>query len=151
MSSKEYATLSLEIFPSRFLLSTSHAAHLLGLCAIALISVPDVAKVLLLLGLFLSWIWIQARYGVAEGRWFIRRIEWSGSGHWSLYSGAGAIATVDLMGGFIHPRILILNFRIAHASKRSIVILHDAGDPEAIRRLRQRLLSSDHFALLRGQ
>jgi hypothetical protein len=151
MSSIEYATLSLEIFPSRLLLSTSHAAHIFGLSAIALISVPDIATASLVAGLVSSWVWLQVRYGAAGGRWFIRGIEWFGSGQWFLHSGTGAIATADLTGGFIHPRILILNFRTANGFKRSVVILPDAGDPEAIRRLRRRLLALDHFSPLGGQ
>jgi hypothetical protein len=151
MSSQEYATLSLEIFPSRTLLSSSHVAHLLGLSAIALTSFPDVAKAVLLTVLCLSWIWIQTRYGFANGRWFIRRIEWSGGEPWSLHSGSGSVATAALVGGFIHPQVLILNFSIARASRRSVVIFPDAGDPDVIRRLRLRLLALDHFPLLIGQ
>jgi toxin CptA len=62
---------------------------------------------------------------------------------WTVEDGCGARSEAQLLGGsFVHPLLIVLNFRLADGSRRSRALLGDETNPERLRRLRARLLNT---------
>ncbi len=74
-------------------------------------------------------------YGHAGGRGFISRIEWLDR-RWRLDTGDGRVQRGHLTGGYAHPQIIILNFRLDSGGRRAVTLLPDSADPDALRQLR---------------
>ena len=87
------------------------------------------AAIALALGRF-AW-----QYGDRRARRFIARIELL-DGVWRLETGDGSLYRAGLTDGYAHPGIVILNFRLESGGRRSLALLPDAADAEALRRLR---------------
>ena len=79
---------------------------------------------------------IRAAIRLSVGAWFYRADRTAG---WRLAAGnrrwKRSIAP-GLTGGYAHPSIVILNFRLESGRRRSLALLPDAADAEALRRLR---------------
>jgi hypothetical protein len=103
-------------------------------------------KCILGVGLALSYLSFQLCYGLSASSWFIRRIEWAGGARWRLYGAGCTGRTARLLGSYVHPRLLIMNFGIGRFRRRSVLVLPDSGDPEGIRRFRARLLANSSDA-----
>ncbi|MGB5062377.1 MAG: protein YgfX [Candidatus Competibacter sp.] len=127
--------MNIEPRPSRILLVCGGVFH--GLAGIATIvaSVPLWVKAGLLTGIGLSLAWTGYRYGWRRGGGFITRVELL-DGRWRLETGDGARYLARLTGGYAHPGIVVLNFRLESGWRRSLVLLPDAVDSETLRRLR---------------
>ena len=60
---------------------------------------------------------------------------------WVLHMQGGRTVTGRLLGSsFVHPRLLVLNFRTGRFFGRSLVLTEDAADADLLRRLRVRLM-----------
>ena len=127
--------MTLDPRPSRLLLIGSGVAHLAAGAAVILSSVPIWIKVGFVASVAVSLAWVGYRYGYRQGRGFIARIELL-DGCWRLETGDGATYQADLIGGYAHPAIVILNFRLEKGRRRSLTLLPDSADPDALRRLR---------------
>jgi hypothetical protein len=128
-------SLTLEPRPSRILLLSGGSAHILAGVAVVVSSLPLWIKAGLIAGITLALIWFGWQYGYRRGRGFIARLELL-DGRWRLETGNGTIHRAGLIGGYAHPGIVILNFRLETGGRRSLALLPDAAEAEALRRLR---------------
>jgi hypothetical protein len=63
---------------------------------------------------------------------------------WVLHQRSGrALPARLLRSSFVHPRLLVLNFRTGRLFGRSLVLAEDAADPDLLRQLRVRLTCGD--------
>ena len=86
-------------------------------------------------GIAVSMVGFGYRHGYRHGRAFIARLELL-DGRWRLETGAGVACRGQLTGGYAHPRLVILNFRLESGDRRSVTLLSDSADGETLRRLR---------------
>lgn len=140
-SPKSAAPLTLDLRPSRRLLLILTAVHGLAGVALWLCALPLAVKIPLSLLLGGSLLSVYPRYAHRRSRFFIARIRQAADGQWFLGYGDGGERPARLAGGYVHPQLLILNFATGRLARRAVVILPDAADAEAVRRLRVRLLA----------
>lgn len=133
--SRAPATLNIEPRPSWLLLVSSGGAHVLAGVAVVASSLPLWVKAGFIAGITLALARFVWQYGYRRGRGFIARIERL-DGVWRLETGDGNAHRARLTGGYAHPVIVILNFRLESSGRRSLALLPDAADAEALRRLR---------------
>ncbi len=71
----------------------------------------------------------------------IRRALWQADGRWFLEDNAGVMAEARLLpSSYLHPRLVILNFELAHSrARRNLILLPDSLDFQTLRQLRARL------------
>ncbi|MBZ4194017.1 MAG: hypothetical protein LAE24_06890 [Candidatus Contendobacter sp.] len=127
--------LRVELYPSRRLLIGGSLSHLLAGVAVLIASIPWWIKVGIIAGIGLSLVWLRFRYGDRNGRGFITRIEWL-DGRWRLETGDGRVQRGHLTGGYAHPQLILLNFRLDPGGRRALTLLPDAADSDALRQLR---------------
>lgn len=125
----------LELRPSRLLVVALGIVHAAAGVAVFLADVPAWVKLGLIAAVGASLARAGLRHGWSRGRDFIARIELV-DGRWRLETGAGAVGRADLSGGYAHPGIVILNFRLEDGRRRSLALLPDSADAESLRRLR---------------
>ncbi len=133
------AALSLKLVPSRLLLIGLVSGHLLTLLSLLFCDLPVTVVILLVTFILVSLIWNTIRHANPRNRWFIRRLTWTADGRWLLETGTGEQREVRLIGGYRHPRLLILRFAWDWFGRCAVVLPPDAADPDLIRRLRVRL------------
>lgn len=129
------AALNVEPRPSRILRVSSGILHAAASIAVVVADIPLWIKVGLLVGIGLSLSWTAYRYGWRGSGGFIVRIEWLDD-RWYLETGNGVRHLARLIGGYAHPRIVVLNFRLENGRRWPLVLLPDAVDAESLRRLR---------------
>ena len=132
---RDFAPLLIEARPSRILLVSGGGAHLLAAIAVVVSSLPPWVKVGWIIAIVLALLGFGWRCGYRRGRGFIARLELL-TGGWLLETGDGTLHRARLTGGYAHPGIVILNFRLESGGRRSLALLPDAADAEALRRLR---------------
>ncbi len=75
-----------------------------------------------------------------KGSGAIRRIVWQADGGWFLEDASGVVLESEL---HIHPRLVVLNFKLLRSvGRRSIVLCPDSMDCDTLRRIRSRLRTS---------
>lgn len=109
--------------------------HLLAGAAVVVSTVPFWVKAGFIVGIMLALVRFGWQYGYRHGRSFMSRIELL-DGRWRIKAGDGTIHHARLTGGYANSGIIILNFRLESGGRRSLVLLPDAADAEALRRLR---------------
>jgi hypothetical protein len=127
--------LRLEPRISRWLLFSGGVSHILAGAAVVVSSLPWWVKIGFIIGIALSWAWFGYCYGYSTGPRFITRVEWL-DGRWRLETGAGGVHHGQLIGGYAHPLIVILNFQLDDGGRRSLTLLPDSADPDDLRRMR---------------
>ena len=132
---RDHRSLHLELRPSRHLLVIGGAAHGLAAVAVVIASLPLWAKAGFIVGTILSLRHFVTRYGNRHGRGFIRRIELL-DGRWRLETGDGTQHRARFDGGYAHPQLVIVNFRLDNGQRRALTLLPDAADTDALRALR---------------
>ena len=132
---RNLAASSIELRPSRLLLVSGGGAHVLAGVAVVVSSLPLGIKAGWIAGIALALVRFGWQYGYRRGRGFIARIERL-DGVWRLEIGDGSVDRARLTGGYAHPGIVILNFRLESGGRRSLALLPDAAEAEALRRLR---------------
>jgi hypothetical protein len=131
----DLGVLSIQPRPSLILLIYGSGAHVLSGVAVVLCSLPLWIKVGLIAGIALALVRFGWEYGYRLGRGFIARIELL-DGRWRLETGDGATHQANLISGYSHPAIVILNYRLENGQRRSLALLPDSADAEALRQLR---------------
>jgi len=128
--------LVLDLAPSRWLLLGLSFFHLLALGSLFVMSLPWGVK--LSLGVLISGsIWLNYnRYNNAQSRHFITRTYRTADGQWIIRHADGREYAADLIGSYVHPQLVILNFGLGRWSRRSVAVLPDSAPCEQIRRLR---------------
>lgn len=129
------ASLILEPRPSRFLLIGGGIGHLLAGVAVVVSTVPFWVKAGFIVSIMLALVRFGWQYGYRRGRGFISHIELLDR-RWRIETGDGTSRHAWLTGGYAHPGIVILNFRLETGGRRSLALLPDAADAETLRRLR---------------
>ncbi len=77
------------------------------------------------------------------GTFALRAVELDGVHGWSLYTAKGVIRDASLLSSsFVRPWLTVLNFSVGRFGRRSIILVPDAVDAEALRRLRVRVLTA---------
>jgi hypothetical protein len=140
-SDKSTAPLRLDLVPSRGLIVALVGGHLLALTSLLVVDLGLTLKVALTVGIAGS-LWVHwLRYGAVSSHWFVERLACSVAGEWTLGTADGRVRTVQLRGSYVHPQLVILNFRGDHRwwQSCSLVIPADATDADSLRRLRVRL------------
>ncbi len=129
----------LELRPSRRLLAALGGLH--GLAAMGLMVAPLPMAPSLALGAALaaSLTFNLYRFGAPASRWFLRRLECGADGVWRLRYGDGRRREAWLLGGYVHPQLLVLRFATGRFTRCAAVILPDTAEAEALRRLRVRV------------
>lgn len=128
-------SLILDLHLSRHLLISGGISHLLTGAAVVVSTVPFWVKAGFIVGIMLALVRFGWQYGYRHGRGFMSRIELL-DGRWRIKAGDGTIHHARLTGGYANSGIIILNFRLESGGRRSLVLLPDAADAEALRRLR---------------
>ena len=127
--------LPLEPRLSRWLLLSGGVSHLLAGIAVMVADLPWWVKAGFIAALWLSLVWFGYCYGYPAGQQFIVRLELL-DGRWRLETGSGAIYRGQLIGGYAHPLIVILHFRLDDGRYRSLTLLPDSADGDDLRRMR---------------
>ena len=129
------AALNIEPRPSRFLLVSGGGAYLLAGVAVGVSNLPLWIKAGLTVAIALALGRFAWQYGDRRGHGFIAGLELLDGG-WRLEMGDGSLHRAGLTDGYAHPGIVILNFRLTDGGRRSLALLPDAADAEALRQLR---------------
>jgi Flp pilus assembly protein TadB len=140
---RNLAALNIQLRRSRILLISGSAVHVLSGIAVVVCSLPLWIKVGLIAGIVLSLAWFGYCYGYPQGRRFIARIELL-DGRWRLETGDGGAHRGQLIGGYAHLLIVIVNFQLEHGGRRSLALLPDSADPDDLRRMRVWLRTQRH-------
>lgn len=131
-SCAKYARLDLEPRPSRRLTWLLAAAHTAGAACLWLTGLP--LWVCGLGTLLVSAEWYRVRRQVVSDRSV--RVLWE-NGQWRLIDRGGESGPVALCGdSYVHPQLIILNFRLPRRRRRSVVLLSDSLPAQDLRRLR---------------
>jgi hypothetical protein len=139
MSSRRYAApLYLDPKPSRRLISVLFALHCGAVVVLLSLNGWQIAVLVILCILSLAG-FIQTHV-LRRGRFAVRRLVWNTDGSWTLLLSSHEYHGARLLpSSYIHPELVILNFRIDRWCARSVVLAKDALDGETHRRLRVRL------------
>jgi hypothetical protein len=114
--------------------------HGLALLLTVLLPLHWVFKVMLIFLIAGSLFHYRRRRLVQPGDRVVTAIECSGEGEWILCDALGASEPATLCGSsYIHPRLIILNFRTAAGARRSLCLTSDKVEREQLRRLRIKL------------
>lgn len=117
------------------LLISGGGVHILSAIAVIVCSLPLWAKAGFIASIALALIRFGFQYGYRDGHSFITCLELL-DGRWRLETGDGVAYRAELRGGYAHPAIVILNFRLENGQRRSLTLLPDSADPDSLRRLR---------------
>lgn len=129
------AALSVDVRPSRILLTGGGCIHALSVVAVTVCSLPLWVKAGLIVAVALSFTRFRLQYGHPFGSRFTARLELL-DGRWRIETGDGKIRRAELTDGYAHPKIIILNFRLENGERWPLALLPDAADAQALRRLR---------------
>ncbi len=136
-STVSVAPLSLEIRPSRYL-----AFYVLGVytaAGLVVIALPVSAwfKCALLGGVFLFCIVTYRTRVSLRNRRAVVGLSRQTDGAWQLRFADGAAQQARLLqDSYLHPELLVLNFRFAAGKRRSVVLVRDSTDSVGLRHLR---------------
>lgn len=104
------------------------------------LAMPPGTPMLVILGLFmLSWLALRRHPVFGFGPKALTRLTWHGDGHWTLHDERGSYEAELLPSSTVHPKLLVLNFKIRDGARRTRAVLGDEADAELLRRLRARL------------
>ncbi len=131
---RDSLSLTLEQQPSRLLMIGSGTAHLLAGIATLLSGIPLWIKAGSIAVLSLS-LALQRSRNRPDGSGFVARIEWI-DGRWRLETGDGTTDHAELISGYAHVALVVLNLRLENCQRRSLTLLPDSASPDALRRLR---------------
>jgi hypothetical protein len=132
---RNLTALNIEPRPSRLLLVSGGGAHVLAGVAVVVSSLPLWIKVGWIAVIALALVRFGWQYGYRRGHGFITRVELL-DGRWRLETGDGNRYQARLSGGYAHPQVVILNFRLENDRRRSLTLLPDSADPDVLRELR---------------
>ena len=140
MSRPSAAPLRIEAGPSRRLAVFLLSAHLAALAVVPELPLAWYLQLslaaLILFGFVDAW---RAHVRRCSRR-AIRAAELGPQGAWSLCLTDGRILAAQLLpSSFLHPELLVLNFRTGRLTRRHLVLSADAADADVLRRLRVRL------------
>jgi hypothetical protein len=109
--------------------------HLLAGVAVVVSNIPWWVKTGLITGIILSLVWFGYGYGYRCGRKFIARVELLDE-RWRWVTGDGGQHRGQLISGYAHPLMVILNFQLESGQRWSLTLLPDSANADELRRIR---------------
>lgn len=140
MSSNSFeSTVDLELRHSLTALKLIFVLHVGPVVALPFAMEQGVAM-LVILGLFmLSWLALRRHPVFGYGPKALTRLTWHAEGHWTLHDSRGSYEAELLPSSYVHPKLLVLNFRLKDGKRRTRAVFGDELGAESLRRLRARL------------
>lgn len=149
MSSNSFAgTIDLQLRPSLRALKLLFALHLVPVAILPFAMQPGQPMIVLAAAFALSWLWLRRHPVFGFGPRALARLTWhaeadADAGTWSVREQSGLSSTAELLGNsYVHPKLLVLNFRLKDGTRRSRAIFGDEATPGQLQRLRARLAST---------
>lgn len=129
---------------SQFLAWFLFIIHVVTLALIPILTLPIWVSLGMGLGVITSLVITLRTHVLFHGRRAVVGLIWTNDGHWILTYADGMVRSEELMpGSFIHPRLVVLNFRVSDTDFpshfHSVVLCADSVEPSIFRRLRVRL------------
>lgn len=138
------STIDLKLRPSLTALKLLFVLHLVPVGLLPFVLEPGQPMILLAGAFAVSWIWLRRHPVIGYGPRALARLVAHEQGHWTLYDGSGRPAEGELLAdSYVHPRLLVLRFKLKDGSTRRRAILGDEASPESLRQLRARLTSEN--------
>ena len=108
------------------------------------LAMPAGALLAIVAGAFaISWVYLRRHPALGFGKRAIVRIHWGADGKWLLTDAEGRKSEAQLLpSSYVHPKLIVLNFKLNTGAKRTRIIVGDEVVPETLRQLRARLLAS---------
>jgi toxin CptA len=114
--------------------------HLAGLAVLPWLPLAWYLQLALALVIVLGFVGAWRTHVLRGSPRAIRAAELDPEGAWTLRLADGrALAARLLPSSFVHPKLVVLNFRTGRLARRHLVLAADAADADALRRLRVRL------------
>lgn len=119
--------------------------HILPLVLLPMAMGGGPAMIAIAFGIALSWVWLRRHAAFGHGPRALVRIVGNVDGRWTLQRGnRERIDDAQVLGdSYVQSRILILNFRTSEGRRCTRILLGDEAPPDALRRLRARLMAED--------
>lgn len=152
LSNYSETSIELKPRPSAWMAWILAGAHITAAAVVILaVSFKPAAAALLLLAL-LSWYRAHRVHVQHRGARSIRRLVWQADGQWLLDDGRESAQPAHLLpSSYLHPRLVILNFRLlTRRGRRNLVLLPDSLDAQTLRQLRRRMRIESAEALKAG-
>ena len=142
MSSPSFdATIDLKLRPSMRALQWIFFLHVVPVAVLPFALGPGPVLAVIVGGFALSWLWLRRHPAFGFGKRALRQLLWKADGSWLLQDAEGRKSEGHLLPStYVHPQLIVLNFRMGAGNRRTRVILGDEAAPELLRRLRARLL-----------
>lgn len=144
MSSNNFeSTVDFSPRPSLLALKLLFLLHV-GPVVLLPLAMESGTPMLLILGAFaLSWFFLRRHPVFGYGEKALTRLTWHAptetQSGWTLHDARGTHNAQLLPSSYVHPRLLVLNFKLADGTRRTRVLLGDETDADTLRRLRARL------------
>ena len=139
MSNEVDASIDLAPQPSLRALKILFALHVVAI-VLLLVAVPPGAPMMLLAAAFgLSWFSLRRHPAFGYGPKALTRLTWHGDGKWTVHNTAGSSEAELLPASYVHPKLLVLNFRTGTGKRRTRVLVGDELPEDQLRQLRARL------------
>jgi len=144
LSSESAAPLTIEAEPSRQLASYLLAAHAGALVVSLLLPLAAPLTLLLVAAILVSLVDSLRTHAWRRAARAVVAIAAEPGGPWVLYLRSGRALPARLSSSsFVHPRLVVLNFRTGRLFGCSVVLPEDAANPDLLRQLRVRLMCGD--------
>lgn len=143
MSSNGFvSTLDLRLAPSHRALRVLYLVHLVPLGLLAFAMPPGMPMLAIAAAFALSWGWLRRHPAFGFGPRALTQLIWQPGSGWRLRDAAGREQAARLQGdSYVTSRLIVLNFRGEDGRRRSRALLGDELPPDALRRLRARLMT----------
>ena len=148
MSAPDAPAVDVELKPSHRAHQFLFWVHVVPLVLLPLTMETGTAMLIIAAGIAVSWFWLRRHPVFGFGPRAVIRVHAHGDGRWSIENPARKPAEAELLGNsYVHPRLLILNFRLPSGQSRTRIILGDEAPEDVLRRLRARLsaLGASHL------
>jgi hypothetical protein len=131
--------LHVKLRPSRRLALALLFIHGGALALLPTVAAPPWLTLVFAFGVVASLVHALRKYALLRDKHAVVHVVWEAEGHWTLLYADGTAHAAELLpGAYVHPQLVVLNFR-TETGKRSVVLLRDSVDAATLRRLRARL------------
>ncbi len=135
------STIDCKLAPSMRGLQWVFALHVIPVALLPFAMSPGPALAVAVGAFGVSWLWLRRHPALGFGKRALRRLQWSADGSWMVEDGEGRKSEAQLLGSScVHPRLMVLDFKLSSGRRQSRVLLGDEAEPELLRRVRARLL-----------
>jgi toxin CptA len=127
--------------PSRILARFLLAVHVAAAISVIYGAPGHIGTAALLGFVVISYYWNYRRHILMIGGRSPRRVICKSDGSWYLQDRDGEVRAAELLpSSYLHPRLVILNFRLEKSRRRrNLVLCSDSLDVRSLRQLRQHL------------